>query len=306
MENDNYKIISVYSVLCFVWGSTWLAIRISLESITPLVSAGYRFVLASVLILILVKIRKIKIQRDKISILLYLYMAFFSFVIPFGLVYWAEQYVASGLAAILFGVYPFFVAIFSYLFIPSEKIGTNKIAGMILGFAGIIVIFSDDFSGNSSFFILGMIAIFVSAVIQSTVAVAIKKYGHHLNPLSMNFLPMIIAGAVMLLIGYSAEDTTKLTFELPGILAVIYLAIFGSIVTFTSYYWLLKRINIVILSLIAFITPVVALLLGNIFYNEILSLQHYTGSAMVLAGLIIANLAVLKKVKNVNISEQET
>jgi drug/metabolite transporter (DMT)-like permease len=106
-ETPAYKIIITYAVLCFVWGSTWLAIKISLESFPPFLSAGLRFFVASFTIYSLMRIRGTELQTDKDSIRLYFMMGFFSFVIPFGLVYWAEQFVDSGLASVLFGVYPF-------------------------------------------------------------------------------------------------------------------------------------------------------------------------------------------------------
>jgi drug/metabolite transporter (DMT)-like permease len=124
---------------------------------------------------------------------------------------------------------------------------------------------------------------------QASIAVAIKKYGQHLNPLSMNFIPMLIAGFVMFLIGLLFEDTNRLQFDANAVLSVLYLAVFGSVVTFTSYYWLLKRINIVILSLIAFITPLVALILGWIVYGEYFESHQVIGSVFVLIGLLIAN-----------------
>ena len=115
MSNQSAKIFLVYALLCFIWGSTWIAIRFGLESLTPIFSAGVRFSLASVFIFILMKIKDISLQRDRESIRLYLLMGFFSFVIPFGLVYWAEQFVPSGMAAVLFAVYPFWVVIFSFI-----------------------------------------------------------------------------------------------------------------------------------------------------------------------------------------------
>ena len=106
------KIALAYAAISFIWGSTWIAIRYGLESLTPMFSAGARFSLASIFIFILMKIKSITLQTDKDSIRLYLLMGFFSFVIPFGLVYWAEQFVPSGMAAVLFEVYPFGVVIF--------------------------------------------------------------------------------------------------------------------------------------------------------------------------------------------------
>ena len=164
MKSSPIRIILGYVLICLIWGSTWLAIRASLESLTPFISGGVRFLLASVFILILMKVRGVSLQKDKESIRLYWLMGFMSFVIPFGLVYWAEQFVPSGLASVLFGVYPFFVAIFSYLRMPDEVIGKLKIIGMSLGFIGIVVIFSDSFSTDFSNLFLGMVAVAISGI----------------------------------------------------------------------------------------------------------------------------------------------
>jgi drug/metabolite transporter (DMT)-like permease len=301
MKATPAKIIFVYVLLCFIWGSTWLAIRASLESLTPFISLGSRFIFASLFIFGLMKYKGISLQRDKESIRLYLLMGFMSFVIPFGLVYWAEQFVPSGLASVLFGVYPFFVALFSFYRMPEESIGKLKIIGMFLGFLGIVVIFSDSFNTDISNLFLGMIAVALSGVIQAWIAVTIKKSGKHLNPLSMNFVPMLIAGISGLIVGFLFEDISKLKLDDTAFISVIYLAFFGSVVTFTSFYWLMKKINVVLLSLIAFITPIVALLLGWIFYNEYLTTEHIIGSIMVLCGLLFANHEPFIKQKAVKI-----
>ena len=295
--SNGLKIGLVYTMLCFIWGSTWLAIRFGLESLTPLFSAGMRFSLASVFIFILMKIKTVSLQKDSVSIRLYLLMGFFSFVIPFGLVYWAEQFVPSGMASVLFAVYPFVVVIFSYLRMPSESIGAYKIIGTFLGFSGIVVIFSESFDLNFTDYLLGMFAVVLSGTMQAWIAVSIKKFGHHLHPLSMNFVPMVIAGISMLLIGVFFEDLSTLKFDENAILSIIYLAFFGSVITFTSFYWLLKRVNIVIISLIAFITPIVALILGYLIYNEELSTSYFIGSAMILGGVLWANMNNLFKLR---------
>jgi drug/metabolite transporter (DMT)-like permease len=284
-------------MLCLIWGSTWLAIRYGLESLTPIFSAGIRFSLASAFIWILMKIKKISIQTDRISIRLYLLMGFFSFVIPFGLVYWAEQFVPSGMASVLFAVYPFVVVMFSYIRMPSETIGFYKIFGTVLGFSGIVIIFSDSFTGNLTDYILGMIAVVVSGIMQAWIAVSIKKFGHHLHPLSMNFIPMVIAGVCMIAIGFLFEDLSKTRIDQNAVLSLLYLSFFGSVITFTSFYWLIKRVNLVILSLIAFITPIVALILGYLFYGEELSTNHFLGAALVLTGVFWANLGNLLKLR---------
>ncbi|NUM72501.1 MAG: EamA family transporter [Ignavibacteriaceae bacterium] len=290
MMSENYKIYSGYVALAVIWGSTWLVIKIGLESFTPLFSAGVRFLIAALTIFIVLRIRSIKLQRDPIAVRLYLFMGLFSFYIPFGLVYWGEQFVNSGLASVLFAVYPFAVAGVSSFLIPEEKVSREKIAGMVFGFSGIILIFWDDFNFNFSNQMLGMLAIVTSALMQSTVVVAVKKWGNHLNSFSMNFVPMAIAGILFTLSGVLFEDYSYNKWDLKGLASIAYLGIFGSVVTFTTYYWILKRINVVLLSLLTFITPIVALLLGWIFYGEQLKPNQYAGSALVCAGILIANL----------------
>ena len=293
--NSNIQIASNYILICLIWGSTWFAIRLGLDSLTPLVSAGLRFSIAAMVIYIIMRIRSISIQRDKISMQLYYFMGIFSFILPFGLVYWGEQFIPSGLAAVLFAVYPFFVALFTRIFIPEEKIGVIKIIGMIFGFSGIVIIFSQNLLTIGMNYFLGMLAVLISGLLQSTIAVSIKKYGQHLHALSMNLIPMAIAGVGMLLLGMLLEDTTHLKFDAKAISSVLYLGIIGSVVTFTAYYWLLKRINIILLSLTAFITPIIALFIGWIFLDETLMQNQIYGSVFVLTGLMIANLSSLKQ-----------
>jgi drug/metabolite transporter (DMT)-like permease len=301
MKIDSVKIVFAYLLACLIWGTTWLAIRVGLEDLTPLVSGGYRFILASLLIFVLMKIRKIPLETDKISIRLYLMMAFFSFSIPFSFVYWGEQYVPSGLASVLFAVYPFFIIIYSIFLLPGEKIDAYKLSGILLGFSGIVIIFSDQIGGDFSAYLLGMILIVISAIMQAGAGVIIKKYGYYLNPLAINLIPMFIAGVMMLATGFVFEDTSNIRYSSNAILSIIYLAFFGSVVTFTSYYWLLKRVSIVILSLIAFITPVIALLAGWIFYSEELGIRQISGSVIVLLSLFGANMGnIIKYYKSDN------
>lgn len=290
--NSNFKIASNYILICLIWGSTWFAIRLGLDSLTPFISAGLRFSVAAIVIYGIMRFRSIPIQRDKISMRLYYFMGIFSFILPFGFVYWGEQYIPSGLASVLFAVYPFFVALFTRLFIPDEKIGGIKILGMVIGFTGIVIIFSQNIMAIGLDYFLGMVAVLLSGMLQSTIAVSIKKYGQHLHALSMNLIPMAIAGIGMLLIGFLFENTSSLKFDLKAVGSVLYLGIVGSVITF---YWLLKKISIILLSLTAFITPIIALGIGWIFLDETLMTNQIYGSFFVLAGLLTANLSSLKK-----------
>ncbi|MCU7495851.1 MAG: EamA family transporter [Ignavibacteria bacterium] len=294
MNTEKIKIILGYTMVCLVWGSTWMAIRIGLDSVSPILSAGFRFLLASAALYIYMKYKRVKIQTDRRSVVLYIILGVFSFVIPFGLSYWGQNYIPSWLASILFAVMPFFVVIFSRIAIPEEKVNSDKIAAMILGFLGIFVIFSKNLSWDTGFSFWGMIAVLLGAVLQAGIAVTVKKYGEHLHPLTMNFIPILICGVTLTLMGLAFEDISAIKLDSKAVVSIVYLAIFGTIVTFTTYYWLLKKINIILLSLTSFVTPIVAVVLGAIFMGEILTSRDLIGSSLVLIAILFANFKDLK------------
>lgn len=294
MGTEKFKIAAGYILICLIWGSTWLAIRLGLDSLTPLISSGLRFLLASFFVLGLMRLRKIGLQTDPVSIKLYFITSLFSFVIPFALVYWAEQFIPSGLASIVFAVMPFGVIVFSKVAFPQEKISFNQVLGVVLGFSGIVIIFSENLSLNLSQQLLGILAVLVSSLMQAAIGVTIKKYGQHLNPLSMHFVPLFFAGLILITTAFLFENTMTWSFNFTAISSVVYLAFLGTVVAFTTYYWLLKRVNIVILSLSSLITPIVAVILGWIVLAEQFSIQTLLGSGFVLIGIIFANFRGLK------------
>ncbi len=290
MSNENIKITSGYAFICLLWGSTWLMIRVGLDSLTPMVAAGSRFLFASLFIYLAMRIKGIRLERDPEAMKLYWTVGFFSFVIPFGLVYWAEQFVPSGLASILFATFPFFVAIFSKFYIKEEKIGWGKIVGIVVGFVGIYLIYAEDLNFRLDEYILGMSAVLLSSAIQGWMTVLIKLKGTRLNPLSLNLIPLLIAGVTMLILGGLFENVSRITIDAKAVASVLYLAFFGTLLTFTIYYWLMRKINVVILSLSSFITPLIALILGSVILNETFSEQVILGSGLVLTGILFANL----------------
>ena len=294
MKANTLKLVLGYIVICLIWGSTWLVIRIGLDSFTPMFSAGTRFLIASFIILSIIKFKKENFPKDSLAIKLYFFMGIFSFAIPFWLVYWAEQFIPSGLASVLFAAFPFSVFIFSWLMLKNEDLDILKIISIILGFIGIIIIFSDNLYLNISEQFWGLVAVLISAIMQGFVAVVLKKYAGYLNPFSMNAYPLLIAGIILLALSFFTENLSELNFNEESILSILYLASFGTIVTFTIYYWLLQRMNVVILSLSSFITPIIAIFLGWIILGEEFSEKVLFGSVLVLIGILFANFKGLK------------
>jgi drug/metabolite transporter (DMT)-like permease len=240
-----------------------------------------------ILICIMV-VRKERLPLDRRSISIFLTLGFLSFSLPFAMIYWAEQYIPSSLASILFAIYPFVVAIGSHVALSGERFTTYKISGITLGFAGILIIFWEDIhirgvSGTA------MGAVLLSTVFQGISLVMVKKFGKHLSPVALNVGGMLAGIVVMYAIALVAEDFSALRFDAKGVGSLLYLGTFGTVATFMIYYWLLKRVEAVYLSLVSFVTPVLAVILGVVLLHEALGTQMFTGASLVLVGILVAN-----------------
>jgi drug/metabolite transporter (DMT)-like permease len=296
-QSTGSKVIAGYILISVIWGSTWLAIKIGLESIPPFFGAAVRFLLATAILFLIVRIRKTNIPRDSRSVRLYVVVGLSSFSFGYALVYWAQQFVPSGLAAILFATYPFFVAIMSWFTLRNESFSVTKLTGIILGFSGIIVIFSEDLTLHfNDGLMAGMVGIVLAAAVQSVSAVTVKRYGERLSPFALNAVGMAIGTVILFLISFITEDLSTIVVDGKAIGSVLYLSTLGSVVTFGTFFWLLKRMEAVILSLSAFITPIVAMVLGIIIAGEVFTGKILIGSVLVLLGIIVANLRPLIRV----------
>lgn len=295
MNNRNFLVLILYILICLFWGSSWLVIKISLNYVTPFINLGLRFLVSALSIFLVMVYTNTQLDLSKKSVSIYILLGLFSYSIPFSLVYWAERTIPSSLASILFGMYPFFVAILSSIFCKDETLTLNRVIGILLSFFGLILIFKDGLRIEVTKYFLGMIAVVISALMQASIAVTIKKKGGHLNPLSMNFIPTLIAGIILVLLGVLTEDLSFNDFNLKSILMILYLAVFVTVFNFTAYYWLLKKMSVVILSLTSFITPVIAVLVGVLIGGEKLSKNIASGALFVLLGIIVVNWEGIKK-----------
>lgn len=259
----------------------------------PMLGASLRFLLASLFLLGMIEFRQIQFVKDRTFWKLGLLMGLSSFGIPLALVYWGTQFIPTGLASILFATHPFAVALFSYFLLPAERLSRAKMAGIALCFVGIYVIFSSEFRFHGILGIEGMAAIVISSTLQAFTLVAVKKYGGPYNTMSLNYVGMVIGGVLLAAMSFLLENHAAAVFNTEAILSLIYLALFGSVITFVTYFWLLKHVEVVLLSLTAFITPIIAVIAGVVVFNEDLGSQMWIGSALVLLGIVAANSADL-------------
>jgi drug/metabolite transporter (DMT)-like permease len=288
MKSERGLVVAGFTAISIVWGSTWLAIKLGLESIPPVFGVAMRFTLAAAVLFAILRFRGERLPWRKENLPVFLVLGFFSFSFPFVLVYWGEQYIDSGLASILFATYPFVVAVFSRFLLPGERLSVFKVGGALIGFAGVVVIFWTDLAGGTAGF-AGMAAIVVSTVLQGFSLVMVKRMGKHIPPVQLTLGGMSVSVVILWIMAFALEDPSTLRFDAAGVGSIVYLGTFGSVLTFVVYYWLLKRVDALFLSLTSLITPILAVVLGAVLLDELLPGSIYTGAAMVLAGIVFAN-----------------
>ncbi len=277
----------IFAFLCLIWGSTWLAIKIGLEGSPPFLGAGFRFAIAAAFLFALSVFTgglDPEIRRKWRGVV---FAAFVIYPIPYGLVYWGSQYIESGMAAVLFAVMPFFVAILAHARIQGEKLTVLKILGMLLGFGGILVIFADNLGARGSLGIIGMVAVSGSAFFSAVGTVYSKKHFHEIDPISLTAFQSMIGAIVLTAVGLAFESLTAYRFDARTLGSLLYLGILGTAATFTLYFYVLKRMEATKLATIAFITPVVAMILGIALRGERFDFASVVGSFMVIAGVFI-------------------
>ena len=276
------------AVLILIWGTTWAAIRIGLEGLPPFTGASLRFLLAGLVLIAVARISGVPSQTGPRLRWLWMIEGLFAFVISYGIVYWAEQWVPSGLAAVLFSTFPFFVAILAHFWLEDERMRWLHVVGLVFGFLGVALISADDMVLAGRRDVVAALIMLGSPLAAAVAHVQVKKWGYGLHPLNLVGVPMVSGGAVLGVVALLTERHLPTALDGRTVAALLYLALAGSAVTFTIYYWVLERVPATRLALITFGIPVVAVIVGALGLGEPITAQTVTGSILVLSGVGVA------------------
>src|SRR5262245_25438406 len=295
----------VWLILCGIWGSTWLFIKLGLADLPPLTFAGIRFVFAALILTIIVLARGVRWPRSRHDWLIIAIVGFLQFTLNYGLVFWGEQYISSGLAAVLQSTFPAFGLVIAHLYLPYERMTPAKVAGVLLGVLGVAVIFSNQLSIAGHMALFGSVALVLSAFFGSYSNVLVKAYGTKVDPMVMAAGQMICGFPPLLLLGLATEGSPLQFHWTPiAVLSLAYLVIVGSVIAFGLYYWLVSRMDVTNTMLIALVTPVVAVVLGIIVLNERPNWLIIAGAACIMSG--IGLIVLRKRHKTVSKTEDDT
>jgi drug/metabolite transporter (DMT)-like permease len=278
---------ALYALICLIWGSTWLAIKIGLNGVPPFLGAGLRFLLATLLVGFGLAVRRKRVHLTRDDKICVVSLGLLVFWLDYAAVYWAETRISSGLTAILFSTMPLMTSLLSAYWTRSETLSGRKIAGILVGVLGTVLLFwPHERLGLQE--ALGMLAALAGCLCAAINLVTMKKYGRHSDPFVLNFLGMGFGAACLLAMSASIEDWGGAVWSRSNVLAIFYLSVFGSVIAFSTYYYLIKKMDATIVSLSTLIIPIVALVLGRAFLRETVTPIAIAGIATILAGVAVA------------------
>jgi drug/metabolite transporter (DMT)-like permease len=280
------KILLVWIVTCFIWGSVWLFIKLGLQDLPPISFAGLRLLIAVVILLPAIAIRRIPLPHKFSDFLLIIATGLLLLGINYGLVFWGAQYISSGLTAVLQSATPAFGLIFTACFFSGERITFKKVCALIIGIAGVAIIFSDQLQLSERLSILGCIAVTGGAICVALSYTLVKAYGTHLHPISLITGQMLCGMTPLLIIGFFKEGSpVEFPWTSTAIFSLLYLALAGSIAAFALNYWLLQRMEASKIMFMSIVQPLIALLLGWLVLGETLRGMAFWGGLCILISI---------------------
>lgn len=279
--------VIIITILSLIWSSTWMAIKVGLETLPPFLSAGLRFFIAFVALLLFARQQKIPIPYNLKSHLFFLGFSFINFFGGYALVYWGEQYINSGLASILFSVMPFYVALFSMKLLKTEQITFKKMLGITVGFCGVVLIFKDQLHLSHPMAFWGMAALLISPAFSAVGTILAKKARMSFHAVTLSTFPLLYTALTFFLFHFILEQNAPAIFTLNAVLSLFYLGLFGTALAFVLYFYLLKTTSAVLMSLITFITPPLALFWGWVVLGEAITIQLIIGMIIIFSGIAI-------------------
>jgi drug/metabolite transporter (DMT)-like permease len=276
----------VWVILCGIWGSTWLFIKLGLADLPPITFAGIRFVIACTILFTWIRIRRLQLPTRRADWSLLAITGILSFGLNYGLVFWGEQYISSGLAALLQATLSVFGLVLAHFYLPGERLSWARMAGVILGVFGVGVVFSNQLAVSGPQALAGCVALILSAFFAAYANVLVKARGTRMDPVILAAGQMFFGLLLLLAVGIPLEgNPLKYRWSLMALICLLYLAVVGSVIAFVLYYWLVLHIDVTKSMLISLVTPVMAVILGMIVLDEEIGWRTLIGGAMIMIGI---------------------
>jgi drug/metabolite transporter (DMT)-like permease len=278
---------AAFAVVCIVWGTTYLAIRVAVTTMPPFLLTGARYLFGGVVLFIVAKLHGDAIPRSRRVLGEVVLCGVLMVAIGNLTVVWAEQWVPSGFAALLVGTAPFWVSLIELMRRSGERVEPRRGVGMLIGFIGVALLVTPHGAGKAfdAHFVIGAVAIQAGCIAWQYGTVRGKYALVSMPPLMSSALQMLSGGAVVSLAGLAIGELPRFHATPRTFTALAYLSIFGSVLAYTSYVYAARKLRTTTLSLYAYVNPLVAVLLGWFFLHEELTWVSITAMVIILAGV---------------------
>jgi drug/metabolite transporter (DMT)-like permease len=274
--------------VCLIWGTTYLAIRIAIETIPPLLMAAIRWIVAGGLLILLLKLRRVPMPHPRqwpaLAVLGILLLGFGN-----GAVVWAEQTVPSGLTAVLVATSPFWMVGIDALMPDGERLTLRRVLGLIVGFCGIVMLVWPEIrvGGGGRTFLGGVIATQIACIGWAVGSSYARRRGRghakEENVLATAAFEMLFGGVALMAAALLMHETTRVAFSPRSAAALLYLTFVGAIAGFSAYAYALKHLPVATVSLYAYVNPIIAVVLGTLVLQEPFNARMAAAAAVVLA-----------------------
>ena len=272
-----------FATLCLIWGSTWMAIRVLVHDVPPLRAAAIRFVLADLLLIAIVFAKRLPwpaIAREWRALIV---LGFTFIALPYGLLFWAERRITSSLTAVIYSCSPLVVAVFTP-WMTGQRVPRRAVYGMVWALGGIAVLFYTAIT-LSAYMLLGGLAIVAAVLTASWSTIYAKRHLKNVNPLAGSTIQFAFAALFLFLASLVVERGEPSTWNSQSLVALVFLAVFGSVLTFSLYFWLLRSMLPYQLSSLNLIVPLIAIMEGALILRESVPLVMLIASLVVLAAV---------------------
>jgi drug/metabolite transporter (DMT)-like permease len=283
----------VWVTLCAIWGSTWLAIKLGLRDLPPLTFAGIRFAAAALVLFAIIGLRRFRMPATAKEWRLLAYTGALTITLNYALVFWGEQYISSGLAAVLSAMVPLFGLPLAHRYLATEQLNLMKVVGVLLGLVGVAIVCSGQLGVGGPLAFWASIGMILAAFATAHAGVLIKAGGTHLEPSVIAGVQMA-GGCIPLLVGGVLLEGNPFAFHWTAMAwaTLGYLTVLGSVIAFLLYYWLIRNTDVTWVLMIPLVTPLVALAFGVLFAGESVGWHTAIGGAAIIGGV---GLAVVRK-----------
>ncbi len=281
------RTFALITILCLVWGSTWIVIAGGLTDLPPFTSAAARFAVSAAAMTVVAAIVRKREGGERPTLGLSLALGAMNFGVSYGIVYWTETRLPSALVSVLWSVFPMLMAISGHLFLPGDRPRGRQWAGFAVGLVGVALLFATDLRDIGTGAIPAGALLLGSPAISVVGTTLVKRHGSTTSSVLLNRNAMWIGATILAAAAFVAERDATPHWTGRAIATVLYLSLVGTVLTFGLYFWLLRHTAASRMSLISYVTPAIALLLGGLVGRERITAFTLFGCALILGGVAL-------------------